>query len=113
MLLTPATLALPLLFRFNFAVFKRILVLIVLRGEEMTQGPSHTLDGNFSLVLSSASAAGVLPDPSIYMPLKISIWDDRSPNFDDVLLAEVNFEAIEIYQSVGHMKSETLPNGAV
>jgi hypothetical protein len=52
-------------------------------------------------------------DASIYMPLRISIWDDRGPNFDDALIAEVTFEAIEIYQSVGHIKSETLPNGAV
>jgi hypothetical protein len=47
------------------------------------------------------------------MPLKISIWDDRGPNFDDALLAEVTFEAIEIFQSAGHVKSETLPSGAV
>jgi hypothetical protein len=47
------------------------------------------------------------------MPLRISIWDDRGPNFEDSLIAEVTFEAIEIYQSVGHIKSETLPNGAV
>jgi hypothetical protein len=57
--------------------------------------------------------AQLYADASIYMPLRISIWDDRGPNFEDSLIAEVTFEAIEIYQSVGHIKSETLPNGAV
>jgi hypothetical protein len=61
----------------------------------------------------SSSRAQLYSDASIYMPLRISIWDDRGPNFEDSLIAEVTFEAIEIYQSVGHIKSETLPNGAV
>lgn len=51
-------------------------------------------------------------DASVYMPLQISIWDHHA-NFEDELIAEVTFEAIEIFQSVGHIKSEKLPNGVM
>lgn len=50
-------------------------------------------------------------DSSIYMPLKISVFDDRGGASDDELLGEVTFEAIEIYQSAGRTKSEKLRNG--
>jgi len=61
-------------------------------------------------------------DPSMFMPLRISIFDDRKGNnsrdggsnqSDDVLIAETTFEATEIFQSVGRMKSEKLSNGVV
>jgi Ca2+-dependent lipid-binding protein len=46
-------------------------------------------------------------DSSIYMPLKIQVFDEREYN-DDILLGEATFEATEIFGAAGHLKSAQL-----
>ena len=45
-------------------------------------------------------------DPAIYMPIKVSLWDDRGG--DKVLLAQANFEVTEVFQNPGHAQEQVV-----
>lgn len=47
-------------------------------------------------------------DPSIFLPLKVSIYDDRN----DTLLTEQVFEATEVNSNPGHVQENKASNGA-
>jgi Ca2+-dependent lipid-binding protein len=44
-------------------------------------------------------------DSSVFMPIRVEIYDERGFK-DDVLLAEANFETTEVFQNPGHMQWE-------
>ena len=46
-----------------------------------------------------------------YVPITITIFNDRGIGRDKVKLAEATFEATEVFQSAGHMQSETVQGG--
>lgn len=52
-------------------------------------------------------------DSSIFMPLRIVVSDDRGWDKRNPVLAQVTFEATEVFQSVGQMKYEKVDNGAM
>jgi hypothetical protein len=51
-------------------------------------------------------------DASVFLPITVQLFNDQGgPVNNHVLLGQCSFEATEIVQSVGRIKSETLNNG--
>jgi hypothetical protein len=66
-----------------------------------TETLRKALDPDFTKVLFLET------DPSVNLPLKVSIFNDR----DGTQLAEAVFEATEVFQSPGHFKRQQVENG--
>jgi C2 domain len=67
-----------------------------------TETVYNTVEPDFTKVLF------VETDPSVNLPLKISIYNYRN----ETLLAEATFEATEVFVSPGHYKVQQAENGA-
>jgi C2 domain len=73
-------------------------------GEEIgrTDVVENSLDPEFTRVLF------VETDSSVFLPLKVSIYNDRN----DALLADATFEATEVAVAKGHLQEQQCRNGA-
>jgi Ca2+-dependent lipid-binding protein len=80
-------------------------------------GPAYVTEvGKTETIVKNTSPDWVMTmfietDASINLPLTVSVWDDRGPNKDDILIGEVVFEATVIYQSPGRVQSQKLKGG--